>query len=141
MIKDNKTEKVSVNMNISTLSYIDLLVDNGYYSNRSDFINHAVRESLSSQSKIVDRIIESNIVKEENPGAVPSNTWFIGVCTFSKEYLEKALKQGIKINIRGYGMFFISKECSDQLVIDSIESISIRGKVVCSDTIKKHFNL
>lgn len=48
MSGENSSEKVSVNMNVSILSAIDLLVDGGYYSNRSDFINQAVREALSS---------------------------------------------------------------------------------------------
>lgn len=39
MLNENLNEKVSVNINSTTLSEIDLLVDNGYYSNRSDFIN------------------------------------------------------------------------------------------------------
>ena len=43
------TEKVSVNMNIATLAQIDLLVDQGHYSNRSDFINEAVRQSLEQK--------------------------------------------------------------------------------------------
>ena len=43
----SNTEKVSVNMNIGTLSQIDLLVDQGYYSDRSDFINQSVREALN----------------------------------------------------------------------------------------------
>ena len=43
------TEKVSVNINTATLSTIDLLVDNGYYSNRSDFINQAVGAELQRQ--------------------------------------------------------------------------------------------
>ena len=58
MVSENYTEKVSVNINSSTLSTIDLLVDNGYYSNRSDFINQALRESLLRQQTTVDRIVE-----------------------------------------------------------------------------------
>ena len=42
----NLTEKVSVNINTSTLAAIDLLVDNGHYFNRSDFINQALREAI-----------------------------------------------------------------------------------------------
>ena len=45
------SEKVSVNMNIATLSQIDLLVDKGYYSNRSDFINQSVRQALGQTAK------------------------------------------------------------------------------------------
>ena len=51
------TEKVSVNINTATLSTIDLLVDNGYYSNRSDFINQAVRAELRRQQSTTDRLI------------------------------------------------------------------------------------
>ena len=50
-------EKVSVNINTATLSSIDLLVDNGYYSNRSDFINQAVRAELQRQQSVTERII------------------------------------------------------------------------------------
>ena len=57
MANETYSEKVSVNINSSTLSNIDLLVDNGYYSNRSDFINHALRVALQQQQSTLDRII------------------------------------------------------------------------------------
>ena len=60
MANEMYSEKVSVNMNSATLASIDLLVDNGYYSNRSDFINQAVRESLRERQSIIDRIVEKN---------------------------------------------------------------------------------
>ena len=60
MGNENFVEKVSVNINSSTLSTIDLLVDNGYYSNRSDFINQALREALRGHQTTVDRIVERN---------------------------------------------------------------------------------
>ena len=58
MSSESFSEKVSVNINTSTLSSIDLLVDNGYYSNRSDFINQSLRESLQKHQKTIDRIID-----------------------------------------------------------------------------------
>ena len=57
MSNESFSEKVSVNINTSTLSSIDLLVDNGYYSNRSDFINQALREGLQKHQNTIDRII------------------------------------------------------------------------------------
>jgi len=57
---EHLTEKVSVNINTSTLSGIDLLVDNGYYSNRSDFINQALRGALQQHQTTIDRLVESN---------------------------------------------------------------------------------
>ena len=57
MANETYSEKVSVNINSSTLSNIDLLVDNGYYSNRCYFINHALRVALQQQQSTLDRII------------------------------------------------------------------------------------
>ena len=50
---DGNSEKVSVNMNVGTLSQIDVLVDLGYYSNRSDFINQAVRQAIDQKQSII----------------------------------------------------------------------------------------
>jgi len=61
-------------MNPATLSSIDLLVDNGYYSNRSDFINQAVREALSRQQTVIDRIADQNTASS----AANGNHWFSG---------------------------------------------------------------
>ena len=62
---DGSSEKVSVNMNVGTLSRIDLLVDLGYYSNRSDFINQSVRQALDQKQSIIEnealRRRESNV--------------------------------------------------------------------------------
>ena len=57
MSSETMSEKVSVNINTSTLSQIDLLVDGGYYSNRSDFINQALRSELQHQQSLLDRLI------------------------------------------------------------------------------------
>ena len=83
MANGNLNEKVSVNINSSTLSEIDLLVDNGYYSNRSDFINQAVRELLREERSVIDGIIERN--------AHPRNGetgWFIGVSGLTAKEVE-----------------------------------------------------
>ena len=58
----DNTEKVSVNINIGTLSQIDLLVDQGFFSNRSDFINQAVREYLNGKQEQI-RAEEENYDK------------------------------------------------------------------------------
>ena len=70
------SEKVSVNMNIATLSQIDLLVDKGYYSNRSDFINQAVREALHEKKSVIEEMS-----KQQND---LDFRWFIGVIALEK---------------------------------------------------------
>lgn len=126
------SEKVSVNMNIATLSQIDLLVDKGYYSNRSDFINQAVREALHEKKSVIEEMS-----KQQN---ALDFRWFIGVMSLEKEELLKSKENQVKIKIKGYGLLGIDSELDD-LVIENVESISVKGKVICSDRIKNHFKI
>ena len=126
------SEKVSVNMNIATLSQIDLLIDKGYYSNRSDFINQAVRQALNDKKSVI-----------EETGRQQSDLdfkWFIGVMNLEKEELLKAKENRSGIKIKGYGLLGIDSEL-DELMIENVESVSVKGKVICSDRLKKHFNI
>ena len=126
------SEKVSVNMNIATLSQIDLLVDKGYYSNRSDFINQSVRQALNEKSSVIEEM--SKLQNDLD------FRWFIGVMSLEKEELLKAKENRIKIKIKGYGLLGIDSELDD-LVIENVESVAVKGKVICSDKIKKHFKI
>lgn len=126
------TEKVSVNMNIATLAQIDLLVDQGHYSNRSDFINEAVRQSLGQKQEILNRIIPQQELAENN--------WFLGIYSLEREKLECAQQTGNKIRIRGYGLLILSEELDD-LIEKNVSQIRVRGKVSCSERIRKIFGL
>ena len=126
------SEKVSVNMNIATLSQIDLLVDKGYYSNRSDFINQSVRQTLNEKKSVIEEMS-----KRQND---LDFRWFIGVMSLEKEELLKAKEDRIKIKIKGYGLLGIDSALDD-IVIENVESIAVKGKVLCSDRIKKHFKI
>ena len=128
----DNTEKVSVNINIGTLSQIDLLVDQGFYSNRSDFINQAVREYLNGKQEQIR-------AEEENYDKM-NFVWFIGLRALTKSELELVKKQGHKKEIRGYGMLLVD-ESLDDLVIETISSINVRGKIRCSDRIREHYQL
>lgn len=126
------SEKVSVNINIGTISQIDLLVDKGYYSNRSDFINQAVRQALDAKKSIIEET-----GKRQND---LDFSWFIGIVSLDREELLKAQEKQIKLKFKGYGLLVISSELDD-LVVENVESIAVKGKVVCSDRIKKHFGI
>lgn len=131
------TEKVSVNMNPATLSSIDLLVDNGYYSNRSDFINQAVREAISRQQTTIDRIAEQSIAASSAQGS----RWFLGIYNLAAEELEQLAAKGARVRISGYGMLRIAPDCSDEMVFSAIKSIQVRGKVIASDAVKAYYEL
>lgn len=127
-----KNEKVSVNMNIGTLSQIDLLVDQGFYSNRSDFINQAVRESLNQK--------QERINEEKDKYDKWNFIWFLGVYKLQFQELAQIKKNGNTKKINGYGMLYIA-ETLDDLVIETINQINVKGKVICSERIKEHYGL
>ena len=125
----DSTEKVSVNMNIGTLSQIDLLVDLGYYSNRSDFINQSARQVLEQKRAIIEGEAQRHLSYNEE--------WFTGVYVFTAAQLRRARQAGKKIKVSGYGLAVIDKRL-DELALDTIEEISVKGKVLCSERVKKH---
>ena len=136
MSNENLSEKVSVNINTSTLSQIDLLVDNGYYSNRSDFINQAVRELLRAERSVIDGIIERN--------AHPRNGetgWFIGVSGLTAKEVDAMYQAGEKIKLLGYGVLTVDQGCDEEKLFATVESIRVKGKVVCSDSVKAHYGI
>ena len=128
---DGSSEKVSVNMNVGTLSQIDLLVDLGYYSNRSDFINQSVRQALDQKQSI----IENEALRHRES----SGNWFIGIYVFTEERLVSAKEKGKKIKVSGYGVVVIDKKLDD-LALEVIESINIKGKIIASQKIKARFS-
>lgn len=137
MSNESFSEKVSVNINTSTLSSIDLLVDNGYYSNRSDFINQALREGLQKHQNTIDRIIEK---KTEQSGESP-NHWFIGVYGLEKQDVEQAKNRGVEMEIKGYGVLVIDEDIDEEALFATVRTIKVKGKIVCKKSIKEHYGL
>lgn len=129
----NNSEKVSVNINVATLSTIDLLVDHGYYSNRSDFINQALRDSLHQNQSTIDRLVESNKKQED--------TWFLGIMGYTAADIEKFYQAGEKLEIRGYGMLVLDKKCDEEKLFAVVSSIQVKGKVLCSQSVKNHYGI
>ena len=128
---DGSSEKVSVNMNVGTLSQIDLLVDLGYYSNRSDFINQSVRQALDQKQSIIEN--EALRRRESN------EDWFIGIYVFTEDQLVRAKEKGRKIKVGGYGVVVIDKKLDD-LALEVIESIDVKGKIISSPVVREKFS-
>lgn len=136
MAAETYTDKVSVNINTSTLSEIDLLVDNGYYSNRSDFINQAIRDALGRQRGTID-----GIVRRQESRAESSHGWFIGVSGYTAREIARMHEAGERTSVTGYGVMHIDSACDREQLYAVVESISVRGKVVAPQDVKEHYGL
>ena len=117
-------------MNVGTLSQIDLLVDLGYYSNRSDFINQSVRQALDQKQSIIGN--ETQRHRESKA------EWFIGIYVFSEDQLISAKEKGKKIKVGGYGVVIIDENLDD-LALEVIESIDVKGKIIASPRVRERF--
>lgn len=137
MANDNLSEKVSVNINSSTLSQIDLLVDNGYYSNRSDFINQSLRAALQQQQSTLDRIIGQRAETSQRK----KEQWFVGVFGLTAEDIEALYRQGGGFTVTGYGVLVIDDSVDREKLFAAVRAVSVKGKVVCARSIKDHYGL
>lgn len=131
----NLTEKVSVNINTTTLAAIDLLVDSGHYFNRSDFINQALREAVARNESNIQR------ASEEAGKRLKSGYWFMGVSGLTEDEVDEILRSGKPRSITGYGVLRIDPEIPAEKVFAAISGIRVRGKVSCSPEVREHYDL
>ena len=136
MPMENMTDKVSVNINTSTLSQIDLLVDNGHYSNRSDFINQALRSELQRQQSTLDRLISQEERQSRN-----GDQWFIGVFGLTNRDIARMHEAGEHMRIRGYGLLHLPADCNPEQLYAVVDSIEVRGKVSVPKEVRAHYGL
>ena len=136
MANDPMTEKVSVNIHTSTLSSIDLLVDHGYYSNRSDFINQAVRSELQRQQSVTDRLIRRSEKEAEDEYG-----WFFGIFGVTPKMIEESFAKGETMDVKGYGLLIIHEGCDEEKLFQVIRSIQVRGRVKASAAVKAHYGV
>ena len=131
----NFTEKVSVNINTTTLAAIDLLIDNGHYFNRSDFINQALREAIARNEANIQR------ASEESGKKLTGGYWFMGVSRLTEPEVDEILRSGKPRSISGYGVLSVDPNIPAEKVFAAISETSIRGKVSCSPEVREHYNL
>lgn len=136
-MNDTLSEKVSVNINVSTLSQIDLLVDNAFYSNRSDFINQALRESLRQQQSTLERIISQNAAAAEHK----KERWFFGIFRLTEADVHAFAELGGEFTISGYGMLVIENGINEEELFAAVRDIRVKGKTICKNSIKTRYGL
>jgi Arc/MetJ-type ribon-helix-helix transcriptional regulator len=118
------TEKITVNLGIVDLGRIDLLVQEGYYSSRADFIRTAIRNQLDRQQNAVDSI-------------TTRKSMVIGTLNLTRKDLEQKHKAKEMINVKVIGMLILSDDISPSLALDTIQSITVRGVIKAPDDVKE----
>ena len=127
-----KSEKVSVNINDDKLAKIDMLVSEGFYNNRSHFINDAVNGLLAENEMIIDKIIT------ESRKTYSSDTWFIGVQNLSARELQDYLDHEAKFSMKGFGILYIDNDVTLELLSKTVTYISDKIMVRCNNDLQEY---
>ncbi|MCR6701648.1 MAG: hypothetical protein NVV68_11065 [Dokdonella sp.] len=117
------SEKITINLGVIDLGQIDLLVQEGFYSNRTDFIRTAIRQQLG---------LHGDVLRQ----AVARRTLILGLHDYSRQDLEAARDAGRRLRIQALGLVRIAADVSPELVRDTIESIAVLGVLQASPQVK-----
>lgn len=119
-----ETEKLTINLGVVDLGQIDLLVREGFYSNRTDLIRTAIRNQLG---------VHSEQVKQ----TVARRTLVLGLQDFTREDLKRARDAGEKLHIHVVGLARIASDVPPELARAAIDSIDVLGAFHCSTAVRK----
>lgn len=117
------TEKITINMSAVDLGKIELLVQEGLYSNRTDFIRTAIRAQIERHNLEVQQ-------------SVARHSYGIGVFAYSRKDLEAWKISGKKIDITVVGLLRLADDISPALAAEVIRSLQVRGIFNASDAVK-----
>jgi Arc/MetJ-type ribon-helix-helix transcriptional regulator len=121
--KTPETEKITINLGFVDLGHIDLMVQEGFYSNRTDFIRTAIRNQLERHS---DAVKQSTARKSLD----------LGLRNYSREDLEAARRAGKMLRINVLGLASIAQDVTPALARATIASIAVLGALHASPAVK-----
>ncbi|MGN6869266.1 MAG: CopG family transcriptional regulator [Solirubrobacteraceae bacterium] len=119
----DKSEKITINVGLIDLGQIDLLVDEGFFANRTDFIRTAIRRQLDGRSDAVDRTVERRKL-------------VLGTEHYSRDDLEQLLAAGRMVELRVLGLASIADDVSPELALATIASVEVLGAFRASQAVK-----
>jgi Arc/MetJ-type ribon-helix-helix transcriptional regulator len=119
----SETEKITINLGLVDLGQIDLLVQEGFYSNRTDFIRTAIRNQLTTHAEAVRQ-------------TVARRTLVLGLENYTRRDLEAVRESGERLEIKVLGLATIADDVSPELALETIDSIVVLGALRASPAVK-----
>ena len=121
--KTGDSEKITINLGYVDLGQIDLLVQEAFYSNRTDFIRTAIRNQLDRHNDAVKQ-------------SVARHQLDLGLRQYSRQDLEAVKAAGETLHIQVLGLAVIAADVSPELALDTIASIHVLGALQASPAVK-----
>ena len=121
--KESESEKITINLGFVDLGHIDLLVAEGFYSNRTDFIRTAIRNQVLTHGEVLKN-------------SVARRSMVLGLQRFTRQDLEKLLTAGEQLHIHVLGLATIDDDVPAQLALRTIASVVVLGALRASPEVK-----
>jgi Arc/MetJ-type ribon-helix-helix transcriptional regulator len=119
-----ETEKMTVNVAVVDLGHVDLLVQEGFYSNRSDLIRTALRNQLA---------LHADVVKQ----TVARRTLTVGLQHYSRADLERVVAAGQRLQVQVVGLARIADDVTPALALAAIDSVTVLGAFQASPAVRR----
>ena len=117
------SEKITINLGYVDLGHVDLLVRDGFYSNRTDFIRTAIRNQLERHAEAAAKSIRRLALD-------------LGIRHISRVDLEEARDRGEQLEIRVLGLATIAADVTSELADETIASLTVLGALQASSAVK-----
>ncbi len=117
------SEKITINLGYVDLGRIDLLVQEGFYSNRSDLIRTAIRNQLDTHAEVVSKSVERHTME-------------LGLRDYARADLEALRDAGEILHVKVVGLARIAPDVSPELALQTIGSIEVLGALQASAEVK-----
>jgi Arc/MetJ-type ribon-helix-helix transcriptional regulator len=122
-LKVAESEKITINLGLVDLGQIDLLVQEGFYSNRTDLIRTAIRNQLSAHADVIKQ-------------TVARKSLVLGLQHYSRADLEAVRDAGQTLQIQVLGLATIGADVTPDLALATIESVAVLGALHASPAVK-----
>ena len=122
-VRAGDTEKVTINLGLIDLGQIDLLVQEGFYSNRTDLIRTAIRNQLSTHGEVIRQ-------------TVARKSLVLGLQHYTRADLEAVQAAGQTLRIQVLGLATIAPDVTPELAQATIAEISVLGALHASPAVK-----
>jgi Arc/MetJ-type ribon-helix-helix transcriptional regulator len=123
MAQGSESEKITINLGFVDLGQVDLLVEDGFYSNRTDFIRTAIRNQLLTHGDVLKK-------------SVARRSMVLGLQRYTRQDLESVLAAGEQLQIHVLGLATIDDDVTPQLARKAIASIAVLGALRASPEVK-----
>ena len=117
-------EKITVNLGVVDLGRIDLLVQEGFYSNRTDLIRTAVRAELDRHADTVRELVERR-------------TLTLGMRRFTRAELEAVREAGERLDVRVLGLATFDDDVTVELALATVSSLTVLGALQASPALRR----